>query len=192
MRKVLEVDILDDPVTQRSVGLWSVLLLVPGLVGAPLIALLGWAEQLSWQWCVTLALVFLVSLPVHEVVHGACFRRFGGPGTRVRFGFEQGMLYATCPGRRFPRKAFVTILLAPLAALTCVYVALGCVWGAPLMAWALVWLHASGCAGDLWFAREVLRHPEADLCEDTHTGFALWDSASDEAGGGAGGEGPAA
>lgn len=179
MRKVLEVDILNDAGTQRLVGRWGLVPLGVGALGAAVLVLVGGAgaelETLGWCWWAALALGYLVSLPVHELVHAACFKLLGGRGTRVRFGFQAGMLYAGCPGRRFARGRFLVVLLAPLVLLTCVYVVLGFLGDAPLLAWALVWLHASGCAGDAYFAWLVLRHPEARLCEDTSVGFTLWE-----------------
>ena len=180
MRKVLEVDILNDADTRRRVGLWSLAPLGAGVLGAALLALAGadaaeaGPEAFGWRWQLALTLGFLASLPVHELVHAAFFRLFGGRGTRVRFGFQAGMLYASCPGRRFARREFLAVLLAPLTLLTCVYVLIGIFCGLPLLAWALAWLHASGCAGDAYFAWLIARHPEADTCEDTSVGITLW------------------
>ena len=179
MQQVLDVNILDDPATQKTVSLWSVpctiaavVLVVVAGVRAVLEASAG--EALLWfGWLVVL---YVVSLPVHELVHALFFKLFGPAGTRVIFGFKSGMLYAGCPGVQLPRAQFAVVLLAPFVVLTLAYIAIGLVFHATLLAWCLFFLHTAGCAGDFYFVWVLMRHPEADLCEDTRTGIALWHS----------------
>lgn len=187
MRRVLDVDILQDGETRDRVVFASLALLVVGVAGALVLALAGGFAPSGWVWWVALAAGYLASLPVHELVHAAFFKLLGPRGTKVRFGCQAGMLYAGCPGTRLARGRFAAVLLAPFVLLNLAYLAVGLATGDALLAWALFALHASGCTGDLYFAYLVLRHPEADLCEDTDRGFALWSSADGPVAGGRGG-----
>lgn len=177
MHKVLDADILNDDATQRRVAWISLAIAGAGVVGALALALAcGWRPG-GIGWWLALAGLYVACLPVHELTHGAFFKLLGPRGTRVRFGYQSGMLYAGCPGTRMGRGRFAVVLLAPFVLVTAVCVLGGCALGAPLMAWSLAWLHASGCAGDLYFVWLIARHPEADACEDTEAGIALWSSA---------------
>ncbi len=175
MRVVAKVDVLGDEGQQRGIARLSLALLGACLAAAVALAALVPAARPRVVWAFVLALVlgYLVSLPVHELVHGAAFKLLGGAGTHVVFGAAQGMLYASCPGVRFGRRSFYAILLAPFVVLSSAYLAIGLAAGAPLLAWCLFGLHASGCAGDFWLARAIVANPRADLCEDTKTGILL-------------------
>lgn len=179
MRQVLDVNILEDPAVQKAVARWT----MPCTIAALVLVVAGIVYQLMTQtlmdalgWLGWLVVLYVVSLPLHELVHAAFFKMFGPAGTRIIFGYKSGMLYAGCPGVRLPRGRFITVLMAPFVVLTLGYLALGLGFHAWLLAWCLFFAHTAGCAGDFYFVRLILRHPEADLCEDTSTGIALWDS----------------
>lgn len=179
MRQVLDVNILEDAAVQKTVALGS----IPGAVLGLILLGVGmghvvreasWGEAFLWLgWA---AVLYVVSLPLHELVHAAFFKLFGPAGTRVVFGFASGMLYAGCPGVFLKRGQFVATLVAPFVVLSLAYLVLGVALHAPLLAGCLFCLHASGCAGDFYLTWAIARHPEADLCEDTKTGVALWRS----------------
>lgn len=190
MRQVLDVNILEDQATQRRVtllGLPAGIAALILMIAMPLADRLGggvgelqgfWAGS-SLGWAIALLAVYIVSLPVHELVHAAFFKLFGPAGTRITFGFKSGMLYAGCPGRRFSRGQMTAVLLAPFALLSLTYLALGALLGLPFMMLAVFLLHTSGCVGDFYFAWLIARHPEADLIEDTPVGICLWSSAGE-------------
>lgn len=177
MRQVLDVNILDDPAVQKMVARWSLPCAVAalGLVAFSVtVKILDTSVGDALVWALWLALLYVVSLPLHELVHALFFKAFGPAGAKVTFGFKSGMLYAGCPGTFLRPAQFMVVLLAPFAVLTALYGVVGFAWNAPLLAWCLFFLHTSGCAGDFYFAWVIRRHPEADLCEDTPTGIALW------------------
>lgn len=182
MRLVLDVDILQDGETRDRVVHASLALLAVGAAGVLALVLAGGFAPSGWAWWAALVAGYLASLPVHELVHGAFFKLFGPRGTKVRFGYQAGMLYAGCPGTRLTRGRFAAVLLAPFVLLSLAYLAVGLATGDALLAWALFALHASGCTGDLHFVWLIARHPEADLCEDTDRGFALWAGAEGPSG----------
>lgn len=179
MRQVLDVNILEDPAVQKTVARWMMPCSIATLVlVAASVAYLVVTQTLmdALVWLGWLAVLYVVSLPLHELVHAAFFKMLGPAGTRITFGYKSGMLYAGCPGARLPRGRFITVLLAPFVVLALGYLALGLGFHAWLLAWCLFFAHTAGCAGDFYFVWLILRHPEADLCEDTATGITLWDS----------------
>lgn len=176
MRAILELDVLNDTETQKRVMRWAKFILIPGAAVAGL--LIGFdvcpTTGEGWAWLlVKLVAIYLVSLPVHELIHAAFFKLLGPAGTRVMFGYKNFMLYAGCPGVRLSRRRFVAVLIAPLVVLSAAFAALGLACNEPLLAWLLIVLHGSGCTGDLLFVWEILRHPDASVVEDTDRGITL-------------------
>lgn len=124
-------------------------------------------------WPLAMAALSVVALPVHELVHALFMRVLGGPGTRVSFGCQAGMLYAGCPGLVLSKARFVAVLLAPTVLVTAALLGLGLVLGYPFMTlWAAV-LHLSGCSGDILAAGAILRERACTHCRDTERGVEL-------------------
>ena len=125
------------------------------------------------MWPLAMAALSVVALPVHELVHALFMRVLGGPGTRVSFGYQAGMLYAGCPGLVLSKARFVAVLLAPTVLVTAALLELGLVLGYPFMTlWAAV-LHLSGCSGDILAAGAILRERACTHCRDTERGIEL-------------------
>lgn len=125
------------------------------------------------MWPLAMAALSAVALPVHELVHALFMRVLGGPGTRVSFGYQAGMLYAGCPGLVLSKARFVVVLLAPTVLVTAALLGLGLVLGYPFMTlWAAV-LHLSGCSGDILAAGAILRERACTHCRDTERGVEL-------------------
>lgn len=130
----------------------------------------GWGAAL---WPLAMAALSVAALPVHELVHALFMRVLGGPGTRVSFGYQAGMLYAGCPGLVLSKPRFVAVLLAPAVLVTAALLGLGLVLGYPFMTlWAAV-LHLSGCSGDILAAGAILRERACTHCRDTERGVEL-------------------
>ena len=124
-------------------------------------------------WPLAMAALSVAALPVHELVHALFMRVLGGPGTRVSFGYQAGMLYAGCPGLVLSKPRFVAVLLAPAVLVTAALLGLGLVLGYPFMTlWAAV-LHLSGCSGDILAAGAILRERACTHCRDTERGVEL-------------------
>ena len=127
-----------------------------------------------FSWCMVVAAGYIISLPVHELIHAAFFKLLGPRGTQIKFGFKQGLLYTTCPGTHIERARFMVILMAPFVILSAVYLVFGLVSHEYSATLALFLLHASGCAGDMYFTWCILRNPQANMVEDTSVGITLW------------------
>ena len=173
----------DDALRQRLVRA-SAWLLIGGAalaVALSVVAGTGVIEEMralpgDWgaaMWPLAMAALSVAALPVHELVHALFMRVLGGPGTRVSFGYQAGMLYAGCPGLVLSKPRFVVVLLAPTVLVTAALLGLGLVLGYPFMTlWAAA-LHLSGCSGDILAAGAILRERACTHCRDTERGVEL-------------------
>ena len=121
----------------------------------------------DWSWGLWIILIFIVSIPVHEFLHGLAIRR---AGHKPRYGMmlSKGAFYATADNALFWRDDFIFIALAPLIGITLLglllvyllpdtlgyYVSLGVVF------------NAANSIGDLWMTAVVRRYPPTALIRD--------------------------
>lgn len=150
----------------------------------PLIHAHSWNRSVSFEfdqiWDLGWLFVGAIALPiatiaVHEGVHGLAFKWFGGnPSYGVGVKYLLPYAYATAPGQKISRNAFLIILLAPLAVIDSVAAILMVIF--PQLSW-LVWviaLNTSGAIGDLWLAAIACRYPASVSVEDLQEGFAIY------------------
>lgn len=186
MTTIRDIDFLGDEALRSRLVKLSLVIIVLGFIGEFALVLLGAApisaergrlpfagDVAQVAWLILLALVVLVALPVHELIHAACFRLFGGPGTRVTFGYQAGMLYASCPGLVLERGRFCIVLAAPAVILSAALLSAGSALGFPNLGYLAFVLHLSGCAGDLLAMWEIRRERRCSRCEDTEVGVRL-------------------
>jgi len=121
----------------------------------------------DWPWWIWIILVFIISIPLHEFLHGLAIRR---AGHKPRYGMmlSKGAFYATADNALFWREDFIFIALAPLIGITLLglllvfilpdtlgyYVSLGVVF------------NAANSIGDLWMTAVVRRYPPSTLVRD--------------------------
>ena len=114
----------------------------------------------------TLVIVIVVMLVVHEGFHGLCFWIF--TKTRPLFAFKGFYAYAAAPDWFLPKGQYLITGMAPLVGITVICVSLMFVlpvwWMSPLV-WMLV-LNTSGACGDLWMVFWLLRSPSDVLARD--------------------------
>lgn len=184
MRTLGDIDFFGDDALRQRLVRASAWLLIGGAalaVALSVVAGTGVIEEMralpgDWgaaMWPLAMAALSVVALPVHELVHALFMRVLGGPGTRVSFGYQAGMLYAGCPGLVLSKPRFVVVLLAPAVLVTAALLGLGLALGYPFMTlWAAV-LHLSGCSGDILAAGAILRERACTHCRDTERGVEL-------------------
>lgn len=184
MRTLGDIDFFGDDALRQRLVRASVWLLIGGAalaVALSIVAGTGVIEEMrafpgDWgaaMWPLAMATLSVVALPVHELVHALFMHVLGGPGTRVSFGYQAGMLYAECPGLVLSKPRFVAVLLAPAVLVTAALLGLGLALGYPFMTlWAAV-LHLSGCSGDILAAGAILRERSCTHCRDTERGVEL-------------------
>ncbi|MBD2307726.1 DUF3267 domain-containing protein [Chroococcidiopsis sp. FACHB-1243] len=135
-------------------------------------------SQQAWQ--TLLILLYFLAIPigtfiVHELIHGLAFTAFGGkPRYGVGVKFFLPYAYATAPGTRFERNAFLVISLAPLVVIDALALLLMAIFPqAPWLGWIVI-LNTSGASGDLWLATLLLRCPATIEVEDRKAGIAIY------------------
>ena len=107
----------------------------------------GWTTVVGWM--VGVAAVSAASFAVHELVHAVFFKLLAPAGARRRY---------------------MAICLAPTVVLTVAF-ALGFAFsGYPLLCYLAAGLHLSGCVGDWYYVRTILRDRRIVACEDTSFG----------------------
>ena len=138
-------------------------------------------------WWLSLAAASVLSLAVHELVHGFFFRRFAPPGARVTFGanWKLGMLYASAEGIVYTRQQYLTISVAPSVVVTLLLVAIGVGLRWPLWTLVAATAHLAGCTGDWQYARTIRRNHAITHCEDTSWGVEFYGEGLTGAGPGA-------
>ena len=112
---------------------------------------------------------------IHEYIHGFFFKLFGKGKAKVKFGFKNGMAYATSPGTFYHRKDFLVIGLAPfvlISLLLTLLAMLGLLSSTLYM--PLASIHAAGCVGDFYIALLLLGKTDDILVEDTEVGMNLY------------------
>jgi len=149
-------------------GLWGSLVL--RLRGSWLVSPGG--QFPSW---LALLLVLLVTLPLHEAVHGLAIIWVGH---RPRFGMKLSkmVIYATTEDGLFRRDEFIFVALAPLVLITLVGMLLAFAvpdWIGYYTSLAVV-LNAGGAIGDLWMVAVVLRYPPSAIVRDEADGIRIF------------------
>ena len=110
-------------------------------------------------------------LIIHELIHGMCFKVFNPQGT-VKFGFKNGMAYATSPNSYYTKRQFSIICLAPFILLSLgLYGLYATHLISPTSFIFLGAIHGSGCIGDFYWAYLLVKAPKDVLVEDTEVGI---------------------
>lgn len=115
-------------------------------------------------------------LVLHEAVHGAAFRFYGG---RPTFGATviQKILpafYCSAPGYRFTRGQFAVIILAPLVVISMVGVALMPFVEDGLLLVLPLAINFGGAVGDVWMAGMLVRRRPGTMIEDLRDGLRFY------------------
>lgn len=114
----------------------------------------------GWNILGLFLLVLVLSVILHELVHGAFFWWF--TKHPPKFGMGLGYAYATMPGWFFSKRQYLAVGLAPLAGLT----ALGLLLVPFLPGWMLdlffigLFLNAAGAIGDIYICIRIAREAE--------------------------------
>lgn len=118
--------------------------------------------------------VMLITLTLHELVHGLFFWFFSQ--RRPEFGIGPGYAFAAMPDWYFPKGQYLIIGLSPLVGLT--MLGLGVIAFAPLtwigLVFAGVVINAGGAIGDLYVCGRIAREAEDVWIKDTGDGFQVY------------------
>ncbi|ELZ05944.1 DUF3267 domain-containing protein [Natrialba asiatica] len=179
--------------TRRVVVEWTVLglglTLVAGLVGGTVYAAGTGQTDIGFQISdyesalngfVWAALLTVAVIGLHEAIHAAVIRRYGGDAS-FGLGIAQFALpyaYVTTT-QRLNRNQFIVVSLAPIVVITALGVPLMLALDAPVLIVPLA-LNAGGAIGDLWMAGVLLRFPSHVVVEDFGTGMRIYGRTRDE------------
>lgn len=129
--------------------------------------------EIPW-WLGTIA-VFVIVLPLHEVIHGLGIQLCGH---QARYGVKLnlGVLYATAEQALFRRNEYLFVALAPLLVITVIGMALVIVLPTSIGYYVSIGvaLNAGGAIGDLWSVVILLRYPATALVRDEGDGFRIY------------------
>lgn len=118
--------------------------------------------------------IFFIIIIIHELIHGLFFKLFN-PESKVRFGFKNGMAYATSPHTYYPKNRFIIICLAPFVFITAgllLLLLLGLITEFSFVFYASI--HASSCIGDFYWVFLLSRFKGNILVEDTEKGMTVY------------------
>ena len=135
-------------------------------------------ESLPWQLPV-MALGMIAYIPLHELVHGLCIRRFSGK--RANYGFTLVYAYAGSDCY-FNRHDYLIITAAPVVFWGIVFLLLLFLlpvsWRWVPYAWQV--FNLSGAAGDFYVFYRLGKEPDTILCRDTGVRMAVFDRISSD------------
>lgn len=165
----------------RLIGINLLALPLALVAGAVFLTLGAWAsppaaDQPLGLNLVTLLIVIVLALGLHELTHGLAMMAFGA---KPRYGVKLKILalYATAPGYAFTRNQYLTLILAPLASLSLLALA-GIVIFAktalvPALAVGAV-ANAAGACGDVYMAWLMARYPAVAFVIDEEDGMRVF------------------
>lgn len=132
--------------------------------------------QISLTGMILLCIGTLLTLVLHEFIHGVVMQMFGA---KPRYGvlWKRAMFYATTPGYAYRRNDYLLITLAPLAILSILvilgmWLMNGTLWVALLAICGAI--NAGGAIGDLWIAIIVLRYTNTAYVMDERDGMRVF------------------
>ncbi|MBS7577563.1 MULTISPECIES: DUF3267 domain-containing protein [unclassified Enterococcus] len=131
-------------------------------------------SNISFMNFFAFAMFLIISLIIHELIHGLFFKIFNPQG-KLKFGFKSGMLYASSVDSYYSKIQAILILMAPFTILTVLYSLLFFLQiMTPLFYISIAALHGSGCIGDFWFTYLLLKSPKNIVMCDTKVGIDIY------------------
>ncbi|QQU17754.1 DUF3267 domain-containing protein [Enterococcus casseliflavus] len=121
-----------------------------------------------------LMVAYFILIIIHELIHGAFFKLFDPKG-KVKFGFKNGVAYATSPHSFYSKEKFAIILLAPFLGISVglfLFYLFG--WLTASLFTLIAAAHAASCVGDFYFLFLIVRAPVNSCVEDTEVGLNIY------------------
>jgi len=175
MKLLKSYDLLNDKKLIKWLNIWSIVFIVFFFIIFTVITMIfkGNANEIKSP-LIELLLMFgllVVLIVIHELIHGLFFKVFK-PEAKVKFGYKNGMAYATSPNSKYSRSKFAIISLAPFILITSVLFTCYMLNVLPKTMFIFIAaLHAGACVGDFYWVWLVATSPKGCLIEDTDKGI---------------------
>jgi hypothetical protein len=184
IRKLEEIALLE-PEQLRPLALFSLLLLIIGVISFGLLNYVSYTQQAHTTtglngvkslllWIAINIIGYILILPIHELIHAAAFVFWGGKpyfGAKLPYA-----LYCGAKNQLFRRNQYFVVGLSPLIVISLfgiIFILLSPVLASYTL-FALIG-NFSGAAGDIWVVRKLLQRPPSILVEDTEAGYRAWE-----------------
>lgn len=175
MKLLKSYDLLNDKKLIKWLNIWSIVFTVFFFILFTVITMIfkGNANEIKSP-LIELLLMFgllVVLIVIHELIHGLFFKVFK-PEAKVKFGYKNGMAYATSPNSKYSRPKFAIISLAPFILITSVLFTCYMLNVLPKTMFIFIAaLHAGACVGDFYWVWLIAKSPKGCLIEDTDKGI---------------------
>jgi hypothetical protein len=101
-----------------------------------------------------------VLVPIHELIHGACYKISGAPSVQYKALWRKMVFFAAADGFLVSKRWFVFLAIAPFVVLNSILIYLVChtsdIWFWSLLGTLL--FHSGGCAGDFAMISYFIRN----------------------------------
>jgi len=122
------------------------------------------SKYLIVNFCIYTIVLMIPISAVHEVIHGAAYKLFGG---KVKYGFKGIYAYTMeISGKKITRLQFLIVLLAPLTVISILSLLLPAVLGGMIF-----FLNLIGASGDIYMALFLCRFSYDSRIIDRSYGF---------------------
>ena len=171
MENTIKIDLLKDKQLMRKVNLSSFVFSIIALV---VMVYCVHTSQVSYKAYFYCFVVYVLALPIHELIHGYFFKRYASDSVKIKYGFKSGFFYASNPGYIYKPNQFVNILMAPCVILNFVLLLLAILTSYKVVFLVATVLHLGSCMGDISMVLSILSTQKQYVVEgirDTDSGI---------------------
>jgi hypothetical protein len=177
-----ELNILKDESALKTLSLLSIVITILSIL--PFYALErlfssgeAFYHQMTFKYIIfSICIVIIGSaiiIVLHECIHGLFFKIFH-PHSRVKYGYKDGMFYATAPGEVYHRNQFSVIAIMPFIVITILLLIVQFYLDETAITVILIF-HTGACVGDFYFLYLFYKHWNLCYVEDTETGIIMYE-----------------
>ncbi|MGF2088372.1 DUF3267 domain-containing protein [Enterococcus casseliflavus] len=177
MKLLKQINLMDDKKTIKRLNLAAIPSFIFFYVFFTLFVLGGHGSNAETSFIFDLLILmvaYFILIIIHELIHGAFFKLFDPKG-KVKFGFKNGIAYATSPHSFYSKGKFAIILLAPFLGISVglfLFYLFG--WLTASLFILIAAAHAASCVGDFYFLFLIVKAPANSCVEDTEVGLNIY------------------
>lgn len=169
MQRIQEFNLMDNSKLILRLNIYALFLTIAFIISG-IVLIEGMVYHFKW-W---LFPGFIILILMHEGIHGVFFKLLNKEA-KVKYGYQNGLAYATSPNTLYSKRAFIQIIGAPFVLISInifIFVVMGLldVWSG----WLLFSLHGGSCIGDFYMTWLLLRQNGDIYVMDTEKGMDLY------------------